>query len=76
MVWLMMAKNKVGCILHSDPIIADSKCTRICVYMSVILLLSSLIYQITGFLYADEIGTAGLVYFSFSEGKEAFELAA
>jgi hypothetical protein len=30
---------------------------------------------LTGFIYADEIGTAGLVYFSFTEGKEAFELA-
>lgn len=74
MFWLMSSKYKTGCILHSDPIIADSKCTKVCIYMSVVLLISSLIYELTGFIYADEIGTAGLVYFSFSEGKEAFEL--
>jgi hypothetical protein len=43
--------------------------------MSVVLLLSSLIYEITGFAYADLIGAAGLIYFSVSEGKEAFEKA-
>jgi len=73
MVWLMKSKYKVGCTLHSDAIIEDSKCTMVCVYMSAVLLLSSLIYELTGFTYADEIGTAGLVYFSVFEGKEAFE---
>lgn len=75
MVWLMMAKRKVGKELNSDPIIADSNCTKVCVYMSAILLLSSLIYEFTGFEYADLIGAAGLMYFSFSEGREAFEKA-
>src|ERR1035437_7770133 len=32
MVWLMNAKKKVGKQLNSEPIIADSNCTRICVY--------------------------------------------
>jgi len=45
------------------------------VYMSVVLLVSSLIYELTGFVYADAIGTLGLIYFSVSEGKEAFEKA-
>jgi hypothetical protein len=43
--------------------------------MSLVLLASSLIYELTGFAYADVIGAAGLVYFSVSEGKEAFEKA-
>ncbi len=75
MIWLMYAKKKIGQKLGSDPIIADSNCTKVCVYMSVVLLLSSLIYELTGFAYADVIGTAGLIYFSLSEGKEAFEKA-
>ena len=75
MTWLMLTKKSVGRKLNSEPIIADSNCTKICVYMSVVLLISSLIYELTGFAYADEIGTAGLIYFSFSEGREAFELA-
>ncbi len=75
MSWLMTAKKSIGKKLHSAPIIADANCTRVCVYMSVVLLLSSLVYEITGFAYADAIGAAGLIYFSISEGKEAFEKA-
>ena len=75
MVWLMNAKKLTGLALHSDPIIADANCTKICVYMSVVLLVSSLIYELTGFAYSDVIGAAGLIYFSVSEGKEAFEKA-
>jgi divalent metal cation (Fe/Co/Zn/Cd) transporter len=75
MVWLMNAKKSTGKKLHSDPIISDANCTKVCVYMSVVLLISSLIYELTGFAYADVIGAAGLIYFSVSEGKEAFEKA-
>jgi divalent metal cation (Fe/Co/Zn/Cd) transporter len=75
MIWLMIAKKTVGKLLHSEPIISDGNCTKICVYMSVVLLVSSLIYQLTGFTYADAIGALGLIYFSITEGKESFEKA-
>ena len=75
MVWLMNSKKSVGKRLHSAAIIADSNCTKVCVYMSLVLLASSVIYEYTGFAYADVIGTAGLIYFSIMEGKEAFEKA-
>jgi divalent metal cation (Fe/Co/Zn/Cd) transporter len=75
MIWLLLAKRKVGSQLSSEPIIADSNCTKICIYMSLVLLLSSLIYELTGFPYADAIGAAGLIYFSVKEGREAFEKA-
>lgn len=75
MMWLMIAKRNVGRKLDSEPIICDANCTKTCVYMSVVLLLSSLIYELTGFPYADAIGAAGLIYFSISEGREAFEKA-
>lgn len=75
MVWLMNAKKSTGKKLNSDPIIADANCSKVCVYMSVVLLVSSLIYEFTGFAYADAIGAAGLIWFSVSEGKEAFEKA-
>lgn len=75
MVWLMNAKKKIGEQLDSEPILADANCTKVCVYMSVVLLVSSLIYQFTGFIYADVIGAAGLIYFSVAEGKEAFDKA-
>lgn len=75
MIWLMNAKKKIGRQLNSEAIIADANCTKVCVYMSIVLLVSSLIYEFTGFAYADVMGAAGLVWFSFSEGKEAFEKA-
>lgn len=75
MTWLYLAKRKVGQKLNSQPIISDANCTLVCIYMSIVLLLSSFIYEITGFAYADIIGTAGLIYFSINEGKEAFEKA-
>ena len=75
MTWLMRSKKSVGIKLNSDAIISDANCTKICIYMSVFLLISSLLYELTGFIYADAIGTIGLIYFSVSEGKESFEKA-
>ena len=75
MLWLVAAKKKVGKALNSEAILADSNCTKVCIYMSVVLLVASLIYQFTGFVYADVIGATGLIYFSVTEGKEAFEKA-
>lgn len=75
MLWLMNAKKNVGKKLRSDPVIADANCTKVCVYMSVVLLVASLVYELTGFAYADAIGAAGLAYFSTTEGIEAFEKA-
>ena len=75
MTWLMLSKKRVGKALNSEPVLADASCTRICIYMSLVLLASSVIYEFTGFAYADAIGAAGLVYFSWSEGREAFEKA-
>jgi divalent metal cation (Fe/Co/Zn/Cd) transporter len=75
MIWLARTKWATGKKLGSEPIIADANCTRVCIYMSVVLLASSLIYELTGFAYADILGSAGLIWFSFSEGREAFEKA-
>ncbi|MCE9645329.1 MAG: cation transporter [Chloroflexi bacterium] len=73
---LVMAKRRVGRTLNSAPILADANCTMVCIYMSVVLLASSLIYQFTGFGFIDSLGALGLIYFSVSEGKESFEKAA
>lgn len=73
---LVMGKRKVGRTLDSSPILADANCTMVCIYMSFVLLASSLIYEVTGFGFVDSIGAVGLIYFSYSEGKESFEKAA
>jgi divalent metal cation (Fe/Co/Zn/Cd) transporter len=76
MFFLLQAKLRVGKQLHSEAILADASCTKVCIYMSCVLLASSGIYEWTGFAYADSIGTLGLAWFSYQEGKECFEKAA
>ncbi len=77
MMWaLVMGKRKVGRTLASAPILADANCTMVCIYMSIVLLAASLIYQLTGFGFVDSIGALGLIYFSYNEGRESFEKAA
>ena len=75
-MWLLVAgKRIVGRALNSAPILADANCTMACFYMSVVLLVSSLVYHFTGFGFIDSLGALGLIYFSVKEGKEAFEKA-
>ncbi len=72
---LIIGKIKVGKQLDSPAILADAECTKVCIYMSVILLVSSVIYSLTNFAYIDSVGTIGLAYLSFKEVKECFEKA-
>ena len=75
MYFLMRAKLNVGKALNSDAIIADANCTKTCFYLSIILLASSLLYELTGIGYIDVAGSLGIAWFAFKEGKEAFEKA-
>ncbi len=75
MLALIYWKRRTGKMLNSEAILADAKCTSVCVYMSVILLVSSGIYELTQVPYIDAAGTFGLSYFSFKEGKECFNNA-
>jgi divalent metal cation (Fe/Co/Zn/Cd) transporter len=72
MWFLVLSKRRVGNRLKSDPVLADANCTMVCVYMSIILLVSSGLYELTSIPYIDSIGTLGLSYFAFKEGKECF----
>lgn len=72
-MWALIAgKTKVGRELKSEAILADAQCTKVCVYMSLILLVSSAVYETFGIPYIDSLGTLGLAYFSFREGRECF----
>ena len=76
MMWALVAgKRKVGRALDSTPILADANCTLVCIYMSLVLLAASIIYQLTGFGFVDSIGALGLIYFSVKEGRESFQKA-
>lgn len=75
MLFLVRSKRRVGRRLASAPILADANCTLVCVYMSVILLSSSAIFELTGFAYIDSLGTLGLAWYAWKEGRECFEKA-
>jgi divalent metal cation (Fe/Co/Zn/Cd) transporter len=73
MIFLTRAKLSVGKKLNSNAIIADANCTKTCVYLSIVLLLSSILYEIFRIGYIDSIGALGIAYYAFKEGKESME---
>ncbi|MGC9373853.1 MAG: cation transporter [Bacteroidales bacterium] len=73
MYFLMRAKLKIGKKLNSDAIIADANCTKSCLYLSVVLLVSSGLYMIFQIGYIDILGSLAIAWFTFKEGREAFE---
>lgn len=73
MVILMKTKMRVGRQLGSEAIIADAHCTRTCVYLSVVLLVSSILFEVLNVGYIDSIGALGIAYYAFTEGKESLD---
>ena len=73
MYFLMRSKLNVGKKLNSDAIVADANCTKTCFYLSFILLVSSLSYEILKISYLDIAGSIGIAVIAFREGKESFE---
>lgn len=75
MYFLYRAKLKIGKALDSEPIISDAHCTKTCFYLSFILLASSLLYALFSIPYVDALGSLGIAWYAFKEGREAFEKA-
>lgn len=75
MTVLMIAKLRVGKKLCSSAIIADAHCTRTCIYLSVLLLGASVLFELFHIAFIDAAGALGIAYYAFMEGKEAFEKA-
>lgn len=75
-MWLLIHyKLKIGRQYHSQALIADANCTRACMYLSAVLLISSISYELTGIGMLDSLGAIGIAVLSFREGREAFEKA-
>ncbi len=75
MFFLARYKLRVGRALQSDPIISDARCTQTCLYLSLLLLVSSVIYEVWSVPYVDAVGALGIAWFALSEGREAFAKA-
>lgn len=73
-MWILFqSKIHIGKNLNSDAIISDAKCTVTCFYLSIILLTSSIIYEVFKIGWIDIIGSLGIAYFSLKEGIEAIK---
>ncbi len=72
---LIHYKVKVGTELKSQALLADANCSKICMWLSVILLISSAGYELTGLGLLDSFGAIGIAGLSFREGREAFDKA-
>lgn len=72
---LVHYKMKAGKKLNSTPIISDANCTKTCLYLSILLLVSSGLYELFRIPYIDAIGAIGIAVFAVKEGKEAFDKA-
>ncbi|MGA7144219.1 MAG: cation transporter, partial [Desulfobacterales bacterium] len=70
---LIHFKVKVGRQLGSEAILEDANCTKTCLYLSLILLVASAGFELTGIGGIDSIGAVLIAAFSFREGREAFE---
>lgn len=69
---VVLGKKRAGEKLHSDAILADAYCTLVCHYMSMVLLLSSVVYALTGLGYIDSLGGLVLAWLAVREGKRCF----
>jgi divalent metal cation (Fe/Co/Zn/Cd) transporter len=72
---LIRAKVKVGKALNSQAILSDAACTRACLQLSVVLLITSAGYKLTNIGGLDSIGALVIGGLCFREGREAFEKA-
>jgi divalent metal cation (Fe/Co/Zn/Cd) transporter len=72
-MWLLIRyKMKIGKEYNSQALIADANCSKACLYLSVVLLVSSIGYEVTGIGMIDSLGAVGIAVFAFREGREAF----
>lgn len=75
MWYLIRQKTRVGTALGSQAILADAACSRACLYLSLVLLLSSVGYELTGIGSLDAIGALLIAWLAFREGRESFDKA-
>ena len=72
---LIHYKLKIGKELNSQAILTDAACTKVCIQLSLILLLASAGYEFTGIGGLDSIGAILIAWLSFREGRESFQKA-
>jgi len=72
MWFLIRQKTIVGSALNSSAILADAACSRACLNLSLVLMLSSIGYEVTGIGSLDSVGAMVIAWLTFKEGRESF----
>lgn len=76
LMWLLIrVKTQVGIALESPALLADAACSRACLYLSLVLLVASAGYELTGIGGCDALGALLIGYFAYREGREALQKA-
>lgn len=75
MWYLIHQKTKVGIALNSPAILADAACSKACLYLSAVLMISSIGYEVTGMGSLDSIGALLISWLTLREGRESFAKA-
>lgn len=69
---LARAKRTNGEQLHSKALIAESTQTRLCTYLSAVLLVGLVVRATLGWTWADPIAALGIALLAVREGREAW----
>jgi divalent metal cation (Fe/Co/Zn/Cd) transporter len=69
---LAMAKRDTGRRLHSHAVLADGNQTKLCAYLSAILLGGLVLNATMGWWWADPVAALGIAGLALNEGREAW----
>jgi divalent metal cation (Fe/Co/Zn/Cd) transporter len=69
---LAVAKRETGRLLHSDAVVADGNQTKLCAYLSAILLSGLLLNAALHWWWADPVAALAIAGLALSEGLEAW----
>jgi divalent metal cation (Fe/Co/Zn/Cd) transporter len=72
MGFLARAKHRVGHQINSLPLIADSKETLLCTYLSAVVLVGLALNAALGWWWADPLAGFGIAFLAIREGREAW----
>lgn len=70
---LAAAKKRVGVRLGNRTVRADAAETRLCAYLSVVLLSGLVLDATVGWWWADPVAALGIAFLAVREGREAWE---
>jgi divalent metal cation (Fe/Co/Zn/Cd) transporter len=69
---LALAKKRTGIALGNRTVIADAAETKLCAYLSIVLLSGLLLDATLGWWWADPIAALGIAFLAVREGREAW----